>query len=429
MLFAWAQDEEEGAMEANDFIKSISFKGHGNVTLVGYPIAFNQDEFIWGETHKYYGAGGGGIMNIEYSAPHYKSEHNEEPSRDYPIAYTVGSDKIILDAEIKINDDIDNCDIRLTAHEKVVEINAVVNEKTIELKDIEIPYKIQNNIGIIPDFTIKWEVKTNEDTWKSIGETTHKLYAVFQEGGLGSFSSQFYIDFVNEQIGNKSVSSKDHLINELWGVFENLSVISSLRKQGTVLSYYKDIQNSATEPFNLLFSGNGQCTSFQRLFAELLKSQGISAELVEITPVYSDHLMLVKNWHFDLSTQMHLYKSIEYTHRNIGTSDNTEDLFLPDNTGSYSRIWELAEVTDQPGISGQSNPNPISHFRNHRIVKVNGIYYDPSYGETYINLQKMQEKAIDGLIIKNHESYGLTDDGIEIYEYYILKSNEKLLIK
>ncbi len=428
-MFAWAQDEEEGAMMESNFVKSISFKGHKNVTLVGYPIEYDQNEFIWGETHKYYGAAGGGIMNIEYSAPHYISEQNEEPIRDYPIAYTVGSDKIILDAVIKINDDIDNCDIRLTAHEKVVEINTVVNENIIGLKNIEIPYQIQNHIGIIPDFTIKWEIKTSEDTWKSIGETTHKLYAVLQEGGLGNYSSQFYVDFVNEQIGNRSIASKDHLINELWRVFENLSVNSSLRKQGTVLSYYKDIQNSTTEPFNLLFSGNGQCTSFQRLFAESLKSQGISAEQEEIAPVYSNHLILVKNWHFDQSTQMHLYNNTEYTHRNIGTSDNTEDLFLPDNSGSYSRIWELAEVTDQPGISGQSNSNPISHFRNHRIVKVNGIYYDPSYGKTYINLQKMQEKAIDGLIIKNPKKYGFTDDGIEIYEYYILKSNEKLLIK
>jgi len=151
------------------------------------------------------------------------------------------------------------------------------------------------------------------------------------------------------------------------------------------------------------------------------------AEAVEIVPIYADHLMLVKNWLFEPSTQTVTFRDLEYSHVNVGTSDGTADLFTPDYNGHYSHIWATAQVTENEGISGQNNPNSIAHFRNYQIVKLNGKYYEPSYGVTYDDLQDMQNKAIEGLI--KRAEVNLNFVGQKLYNFHIKSVLEELLIK
>ena len=56
------------------------------------------------------------------------------------------------------------------------------------------------------------------------------------------------------------------------------------------------------------------------------------------------------------------------------------------------------EVTFEPGTCApaQGNNNPPALFVNHALAVVNGVYYDPSYGQSYSSLVDMENQVIDG---------------------------------
>jgi hypothetical protein len=62
--------------------------------------------------------------------------------------------------------------------------------------------------------------------------------------------------------------------------------------------------------------------------------------------------------------------------------------------GTY--VWRFPEVTDAPGLPGQGTVDPASFFGNHQVVKINGVYYDPSYGTTYNSLAEIDDQAVSG---------------------------------
>jgi hypothetical protein len=54
---------------------------------------------------------------------------------------------------------------------------------------------------------------------------------------------------------------------------------------------------------------------------------------------------------------------------------------------------------------GQNSPTPISIFPNHILVEIDGVWYDPSYGQTYTGntlqarANDFELKAVDGYAI------------------------------
>jgi hypothetical protein len=53
-----------------------------------------------------------------------------------------------------------------------------------------------------------------------------------------------------------------------------------------------------------------------------------------------------------------------------------------------------------PGVAGQDNPNPYSDFNRHFILKVNGRYYDPSYGKDYGNVLEWENDNVAGFFLE-----------------------------
>jgi hypothetical protein len=77
------------------------------------------------------------------------------------------------------------------------------------------------------------------------------------------------------------------------------------------------------------------------------------------------------------------------------------DPISQDSTGQFFYDWKnppIPNVTDDPGVPGQGTANPPSIFQSHRVAKIAGIYYDPSYGKKYTSLDDMESKAIDGYV-------------------------------
>jgi len=51
-------------------------------------------------------------------------------------------------------------------------------------------------------------------------------------------------------------------------------------------------------------------------------------------------------------------------------------------------------------IPGQGTDMLAAMFRHHYTAFVNGKYYDPSYGEIYADLDKIEEALVDGYYLK-----------------------------
>ena len=54
------------------------------------------------------------------------------------------------------------------------------------------------------------------------------------------------------------------------------------------------------------------------------------------------------------------------------------------------------EITYTSGTPAQGNTKPPELFDSHALAVVNGVFYDPSYGQTYSSMQDMENKVIDG---------------------------------
>lgn len=140
----------------------------------------------------------------------------------------------------------------------------------------------------------------------------------------------------------------------------------------------------------LISSGNGQCLSWATFMNEVMRAQGLS----RINGVLSNGVAVeikkpslafaVKNWTKTGSTP-----------RLIVNNDAGVDGSTPTSPNPASK-----EAADKIGVAGQGNsPNPPSNFRNHWITKMNGKYYDPSYGiGPYTDLKKYEDDAFDGRI-------------------------------
>jgi hypothetical protein len=70
---------------------------------------------------------------------------------------------------------------------------------------------------------------------------------------------------------------------------------------------------------------------------------------------------------------------------------------LADNHYAFA----TSDVFDLPGIPGLGNPNPRADFPQHVVVKINGVFYDPSYGKTYNSILQWQDASVWGYYIES----------------------------
>jgi hypothetical protein len=140
----------------------------------------------------------------------------------------------------------------------------------------------------------------------------------------------------------------------------------------------QSLENMLADP-----NGNGSCIAWAQLLHETLKAQGVAgSQIHELTTNYPDDapfardllgrgIMLVKNWAF----------------AGAGTA--------PAACAPFTHVE--AEVTDQPGVPGQDNPDPPGGFFNHFILKYGGKWHDPSYGtDPFASENDWENASLDG---------------------------------
>jgi len=240
-------------------------------------------------------------------------------------------------------------------------------------------------------FQLDWQVSFDSgSTWQSVGDTKHTVYVTAAaSGGVWRQETLFYH-------GCKYADGVDNtltMISSIWQPFSS-TVRNVKRVDGTQLTYYNSyIVNSRSTP-SLLAQGDGQCGAWARLFLDILLVQGFrqsnNLATIEASTTGVDHGFIVKNWTFSGSGTSGS-GTHPYINRVSAVGQNP-----PAYAGVNGYIWVgTPEVTYTSGTPGQGNAMPAALFGNHALAVVNGVFYDPSYGVTYPNLQGF-DNALDG---------------------------------
>jgi hypothetical protein len=256
-----------------------------------------------------------------------------------------------------------------------------------------------------PHFVIRWQLSFDGGkSWNDAGQSDNPLYVSASMNPLADFfSREFYLTVVDSEINENlglTAGNQPAIVSNTWSLFAGSAVrqfsptapFSDGTEHGRALTYY-GTPASASDPtgqqlqgtvgigytFNaivpkLLADGDGQCGAWARLFLDMLLVSGIfeTDDYVTVIPQKSEGF-LVNNWNFIGG----------------GKSGNPNYPYLDEPGKPY-------EVTKQPGLPGQNSPDPLSVFGNHVIARIDGTYYDPSYGETYANLRQMTAKDVAG---------------------------------
>lgn len=142
---------------------------------------------------------------------------------------------------------------------------------------------------------------------------------------------------------------------------------------------------------DLVKTGSGQCGAWVSFTAKLLKNQGLTTingvkdSILEavIFPKKDQKALAVNSW----TTKGEGFPLEIPPWWKIISFDAGVD-------GSTPAVPGNGEAADAKGAAGQGNsPNPPSMFNSHRILLINGKYYDPSYGTGPIADKKSFEEA------------------------------------
>jgi hypothetical protein len=152
----------------------------------------------------------------------------------------------------------------------------------------------------------------------------------------------------------------------------------------------------------LLTTQDGDCVAWTRLFIDVLRTQGTENQNDVLTispqPVVGElfpEFFMIANWGSTLGNNPAvLIPGTSYNHRNFRA--DVEQLVTEQN-GVWTYHWDQTRpihLQDQPGVAGQSQPNPPSAFANHVVVKIGNALYDPSYGRPYANVAAFKAAMI-----------------------------------
>jgi hypothetical protein len=264
-----------------------------------------------------------------------------------------------------------------------------------------------NAIGI-HELTINWEYSQDAGaTWSGGGDaplptTSHQVYLTLNnptmnQPGQYLFRTTLHIA-CQEAAGLSDVNAA---VDAIYAKFATRNVQNL---SGQALRYWHDIEQELHTTQELLYHKDGRCRAWSRFFRDMLNGNGINTQSISVqrteTPagtlypplppgtealinqavtafnnaanptdiptfsIENKSVFLVKNWNVQGDN---FYKLLSQAPENYETLIGT-----PTNAAAN-------------GVPAQSNENPYSFFYDHALVKVNGKYYDPSYGTGSFN--------------------------------------------
>ncbi len=376
--------------------KQVSFGGVGNFII-------DQDD------HK-----------LTYSQPQWQDNSSplnrsaeDAGDKKYPVGYKIDSTPVIgavFWAEVDFPSGTTAvAKATGTAGLNIPETTCSIAGKIITMPNTSTTNPLPNSVQYYDTFNFQWQVKINNGKFKDVGTSKNRLFVTLD---IPKQSPDFYTvvyQACRNAIGTTNLTAA---IPKVWAVFSGPANTKKVQdphpdlikiENGNPLHYYNpwlDVPNNPIAGWpgfgieDLLRSENGQCTSWAEFWVQCLNTHGFSEKAyIRVTPDQAYEFFLVKNWTF------------------LGPGSNTNEYAnvfglrwvnlqgLPSFSGNHY-VWSSFEVIDFNGIPGQNSLNPQSFFSWHSITRIQGKYYDPSYGLTYVGSVNMTNSASDGFAIE-----------------------------
>ncbi len=239
--------------------------------------------------------------------------------------------------------------------------------------------------------TIKWYYgDTNKQNFIYAGTSTNQVYVSLATPA----TTNLYHTVVHLACTNPGATDASTAAANTWAMFSNGTGPANVKTwDGWILYYYKtniawavgSDGNQNTKVNQLLRDGNGQCDSWRQLLESAWLVNGITSQGATVSTVNDpgQKLFLLNNWTYDGST---FTNTPPYNY-----------LFILNSDYSMVGVGNYGDLQNDSGVAGQNSPTPAEKaFEYHFIQKLNGTYYDPSYGVTYSSASDFENKAVAG---------------------------------
>jgi hypothetical protein len=262
-----------------------------------------------------------------------------------------------------------------------------------------------NAVNYYPEFTINWEVAPDFGlTWIPAGSSSNELYVSLAAPTISTVYHTYIYLSVAYSVG---ATTEAQIIADTWaGQFPSRTV----KKIGTnePLNYYKEWNTEVKTGDGLLAAKDGKCMAWTQLFLNSLASAGlqqrpdtwvvVSPKPSNPPPTFSPPGLVIKDWNFNgagSNTDPASNGTYPYYNQLLPPDFDHMKPPPPGQAWSYTYGGNI-DVTDAAGIPGQNTSNPHSLFGDHVMAKLDGKYYDPSYGRLWDSVKQFEDTAVAG---------------------------------
>jgi hypothetical protein len=267
--------------------------------------------------------------------------------------------------------------------------------------------------------TLNWEISFDDGSGSRqivhASRSTNELYVTWKKPMLESnnqiehLHTLFHISC--KANNNVETSQESTIFGNIWKLFDasNQSIAPNLnlmRRDGTPLIYYKTFYSWATSSFNLIKTGEGICFAFTSLAIDLCTIQGAYENNYNLrlnifpdnysmqacsnqNPVLesNDKQFLIPHWKFETNKCTVDCPKFPFVN---AFPDGINSQLISNN--SYAFLYSEVKKTSNGGIYGQNSLTPLALFWTHSLMKMNGKFYDASYGVVYNSIEEVQRK-------------------------------------
>jgi hypothetical protein len=366
--------------------------------------------------------------SVTYDAPHWQDGNDDGDADDtgerkYPIAYVRNTPPTIA-GKIKVKPSGltavsgFSAKIRVTGSGNI-KINppedADIGTDEIELVATASAGNFVNEIDYLNPMTLSWEVEVNnKGHWCEAGVTANRTYVTLAVPTT-TYRQETLFDLGSRNADGQTVEKP--AVTAIYSDFmpdtDGIPRLFRVLPPGVLgpaapMTYYA---NSAS-PYStcngiedLLTTGDGRCGSFQELFYEILRIQGIASmrKTVFAPKGAAGGVAAAK------ADYLATYGVDPDTIYSIPGVDAIRDVFFVKNwTLSTAARWT---VTDLSGVPAQGKSDPIGIFADHALIEYDGEIYDPSYGTgPFADILEWEDASIDGFGVQFIHPSGLSAD-------------------
>lgn len=298
-----------------------------------------------------------------------------------------GTSSKLPDGTYTITGTSNNSDVSITANASA-NITRAAGVVTVTITDVSVTLNNFNKVRCITNLKIDWSLGDGDDNIAgscALGSSTHQVYVTLANPNPAVKMHHTTVHVACDAL--KGETSSQNMTSKIWAKFTQKNIGNH---KGSALHYYDDWQTQNDTTISLLKNLDGTCDAWVKFFIDLHRVHGNTSLTSYLTYRvgscglrYHPNGFMIKKW--DTQSQTGTTQGYPCKNTYLGSDLNGHIL-----TSSYN--WQSADITDvvdsrsdNPSYSGQNVDNPVSHFGNHKFVKVGTTYFDPSYGKSYAN--------------------------------------------